>query len=298
MTLFIFLICVTPFSAEKVEIIKEGDTRLIHLIKDVVIKNNNIEIKCMEAVLNETEGWVKLKDSVRIVEADGVVTAGNAIYYFKKRVGYLNNNVILKREKKVISADSLFYNGKDEFVKMYSSVVIEDEVNNLKAYGSKGYYNLKDDIGYLTDNPRLEVFREDTTPIIVTAKKFQIIADSNLFYGFDSVVARIDSITIYCDTFSYNLEKETGQMVNPLVSEKNNVLKGIRGRFWLSHKKISLFEVEEGWSRYYNKSGSKNVVEGERINITFKEGKARIIKVNGGPRGVLTLKEKTEDAGD
>ncbi len=294
----IFLVYLTPFSADKVAIIKQGNTRLIHLIKNVVIENDRVEIRCNEAVMNEAEAWVRLKGDVKIIEVNARISARNALYYFKKKTGYLNKDVMLEKGDKTITADSLFYDGQQEIVEMFSNVIINDKKNNLKAYGAYGYYNLRDDTGYLNENPHLEVLRENAPPIFVSARAFHIVADSSLFYGYDSVFANIDSITISCDTFSYFLKREIGAMINPVVTEKDNFLKGVRGRFKLFHKKLDYFEVEDGRSRYYNEAGSKNIVEGESITIRFKNGKASIIEVKGSPHGVLTLKKKSEDAGD
>lgn len=294
----VFLLCLTPFSADKVEIIRENGESIVHLLGNVVIEDENTRITCSEASLNQTENYVILVHDVKIVDKNGEIKSNFAVYYFKEKKGYLKDSVSLITADQIISSDSLYYRGFEELVEMFDNVKIEDEKNNLIAYGDRGWYDLKKDEGYLVGAPRLEIIRENKEPTDVRAREFQLINNSNTFYGFDSVVAIIDSITIYCDTFSYNLKTENGTMTKPVILEKNNELKGETGQFKMKNRNIESFNVQRGTSKYYTEEGSKNVVEGDSISIIFQDSKASRIIVEGEPRGVLSLKRKAEDAGD
>lgn len=296
--LLIFLLSLTPFSANKVEIIKENGESIVHLIGDVVIEDENTRITCAEASLNETKNYVILADDVKIADKNGEIKSDFAVYYFKDRIGYLKSNVSLLTGDEIISSDSLYYNGMEELVQMFNNVKIEEKKNNLMAYGESGWYDLKKDEGYLVDNPKLEIIRENKEPIKFSAREFQLIINSSEFYGFDSVVAIIDSIIVHCDTFQYNLETENGNMVKPTMLEKNNELKGETGHFIMRNKNIEIFSVQKGRSEYYTEEGSKNIVEGKKISIIFQDGKASKIVVEGEPMGDLILKRKEEDAGN
>jgi lipopolysaccharide assembly outer membrane protein LptD (OstA) len=293
-----FLLCLTPFSADKVEIIRENGKSIVHLLGNVVIEDENTRITCSEASLNQTENYVVLVHDVKIVDKNGEIKSNFAVYYFKEKKGYLRDSVFLITTDQIISSDSLYYNGIEEMVEMFDNVKIEDRKNNLIGYGNRGWYDLKEDEGHLVNAPRLEIIRENKEPIDVRAREFQLISNSNTFYGFDSVVAIVDSITIYCDTFSYNLKTENGIMIKPVILEKNNELKGETGQFSIRNNGIESLSVQKGWSKYYTDEGSKNIVEGDTITIIFHDGKASRIIVEGEPRGVLSLKRKAEDAGD
>jgi lipopolysaccharide export system protein LptA len=297
--IFIFvLLTVTPFSADKVEIVKEGGESIVHLINNVVIEDEKTKITCSEARLNETRGRVVLIRNVKIVDKNGEITANTAIYYFKKKRGYLNGDVVLLTKDKTMSSDSLYYDGIEDFIEMYDHVQIEDNKNDLISYGDRGWYDLNEEVGYLTNKPKLEIIRKDKDPIKVSAQEFKLITKSSEFYGFDSVVAIVDSITIRCDTFSYNINTESGMMRQPKILEKSNILEGSSGSFELENKEVKSFSVENGWSTYYTKEGTKNVVGGSKIRLFFKEGKPYKIVVDGQPKGTLTLKKAGEDAGD
>ena len=176
--------------------------------------------------------------------------------------------------------------------------MIEDRKNNLIVYGERGWYNLTRDEGLLLGDPHLEVLRQDKAPMMVYANAFKLRTNDNLFYGFDSVQAVIDSVIVDCDTFSYNLQTESGEMKRPVIREGDSELKGTRGQFTLKNKEMELMSVSNGQSVYYTDEGSRNVVEGESITIMFKQGKASTIRVEGQPNVVLWLKSGQENVGD
>lgn len=288
----LILITLTPFSADKVEIIKEEGQSIIHLIGNVVIEDSQTTITCQRARLNEVDKTLVLYDSVRIIEDNGEIHGDHAYYVLSTREGHLRGNVVLLTGEQTVRAESLYYNGIKEQVRMYRDVVIEDPTNNLIARGQEGWYDLTSDIGYLLNEPDLAIAREGKEPIKITAREFKLHTADDLFYGYDSVVASIDSIRVYCDTFLYNLRTDDGEMIHPFVVEKNNELKGARGYLRMKDREVEIFRVEQGWSQYYAEGGSRNIVEGDTITIQFRDGKASKILVNGMPRGVLYMKEE------
>jgi lipopolysaccharide export system protein LptA len=294
----IILIALTPFSADRIQIYKEADESIVHLIGNVIIEGEETKITCAEARINETRGWVRLSDDVKLSGRNGEVGAMNAIYYFNDDRGFLRDSVTIVTDNERMYSDSLYYDGKKDSVEMYGHVVIEDERNKMIASGDRGWYNLERDEGIMCGKPELRIMRQGKNPIIVYAGTFRLMTNDDLFMGYDSVKAVIDSITVFCDTFSYDLEEGTGEMNMPVIREKNNELKGATGKFRLKDEEMDLLSVTEGQSVYYNDEGSKNVVEGRNIEITFEKGKAATIRVEGRPRGVLNLQRRKENAGD
>jgi len=288
----VFLLALTPFVADRVEIIRENAESTVHLLGNVVIEDKQTIITCAEARLNDTKGVVMLYDDVKIVDENGEIHANAATYYFREKRGYLSGNVVLLTRDETIRADSLHYDGVNGFVEMFSNVQIDEPKNNLVAYGQKGWYDLHKEQGYLAEDPRMEIFRENRSPLTISAREFELIVPDNTLYGFDSVIAIIDSVTIYSDTFEYNLKTECGNLVKPVIADRENELAGESGRFQLKNKNIESFSVKQGWSRYFTDEGSKNVVSGSQISIIFTEGKASKIFVEGRPQGSLYLKQE------
>lgn len=303
----LLLLMLTPFRADKVEIVQEDSVSIVHLIGNVAIEQESTLITSAEAILNETDGYVQLFGDVIIKDKTGDIMAQQALYYFHDQKASLSGGVELRTDTETLSSDSLDYDGITKQVLMHRNVTIVDEKNDLIAYGSRGWYDLAEDYGSLTGEPHLEVSREPADsstaprpPMTVVANSFMLYSRDNVFWGYDSVTAVIDSITVDCDTFAYDLSKESGTMVRPRVTEKTNELAGIQGSFKFRNKMIEYFSVQQGTSRYTTKEGSKNFVEGEQITVFFLNGEASRVVAGGQPRGRLLLKsEKTgEDAGN
>ncbi len=298
MAILFMLVALTPFSADRIEIYQENGERIVHLIGNVVIEGQATKITCDEAKISEEHGWVNLIHDVELLGRSGLVKAQKAIYYFNDDRGYLSDSVSIITPDERISSDSLYYDGAQDSVEMYGNVLIEDEENKLLVSGTQGWYNLSRDEGLLLGEPKLQILRQEKEPITVYANTFKLRTNEYQFYGFDSVRALIDSIVVHCDTFSYNLQDETGTMINPVIHEKRNELKGERGCFGMKDKEIQTLSVTNGQSVYYTEEGSKNVVEGRSISILFDKGVATTIKVAGQPRGLLFLKRSEQSAGD
>ena len=296
--LVMLLITLTPFRADRVEIFTEDNERVVHLIGNVVIESSATRITCAEAKISEVGGWVRLFEDVRLEDHNGVVSAVSAIYYFNEERGFLKDSVRIVTPDEEISADSLYYDGAHDSVEMYGNVLIADKRNDMVVSGGQGWYDLEGDEGLLSSDPKLEIARQDKVPIIVYANTFELLTAQEMFHGYDSVRALIDSVTVLCDTFSYDLASERGTMVRPRIEEKQNELIGVKGQFTMRNKEIEVLSVEQGQSTYYTKEGSRNVVQGDTISIIFQEGQAKKIIVDGKPKGHLSLKRSSDSAGD
>lgn len=298
MIVLILILSTTPFRADRVEIVKENGEKIVSLKGNVEIEQDSIKIFCYQAQLNETKGYVLLKDSVLIKDNEGEIRANYAIYYLNEKTSVLSGGVKLIEENQVISADSLDYDAQKRSVKMYHNVHLEERKNKIVAYGNEGWYDLNREVGGIKKNPRVEIARKDKLPIIINAKEFLLKNREELCYGYDSVTAVIDSITLFCDSISFDIKRDSGSMINPVVVEKQNVLKGISGGFGLKDKMIDYFRVYAGSANYWTTDGAHNIIEGDTINILFKDGRAYRVKVEGRPKGRLYLKEKEEGAKD
>lgn len=288
----------TPFSADRVEILRDSGQTVVHLIGNVKIESDSVNIGCREARLYEAEGVFLLEQDVTIRDTNGTITADRARYDFRGKIGQLRGNVALDSDREAIRADSLDYDANRRFVKMFSRVQLEDTANGMKAYGDQGWFDLGRDQGALLGQPHLEIKRDEKTPMIVRAREFSLDVKADRFSGYDSVVTLIDSITVTADTFDYDLKKEDGRLVRPRVTEKDNELTGQRGVFKLVEKALDLFSVENGESIYYTKEGSRNYVAGSALTILFKNGQAYKIIVNGDPHGYLVNRKEVGDAGN
>lgn len=296
--LIVILLSLAPFSADRVEIIKENKESIVHLIGNVVIEDEKTRITCAEAHYNEMRDYVILRDDVHIVDDQGEISADIATYDFKSRQGFLKGNVLLERRNETFISDSLVYDGAGKNVEMFSNVIIEATDSTVRAFGAAAQYDLETEIGWLTNGPSLHILRKERSPMLIEAQRFRLDNKENILYGYDSVVATIDSVIVTCDTFVYEVKREHGTMTKPIITEIDNMLIGETGSFVMKDNDIESLSVHNGWSQYFTESGTKNIVEGDTITIVFYEGQANRIIVVGEPRGVVHMHEGDENVGD
>ncbi len=303
MTAMIWLTAIfglTPFSADRVEILRDEGLSVVHLIGNVVIQGETRKITCHEAYLHESEDYVTLKGNVIVSDDHGRILSSEAKFLFGDQRGFMRGGVTLERPDETITADSLYYDAAQSRIEMFRNVRIDDKKNTLTVIGDRGDYDLDREEGVLSGNPRLAIAREDKDSMTITARTFKLMVKQDEFHGLDSVIAKIDSIVIFCDTFLYDLKSEKGVLANPRVVEKGNYLSGRNGLFVMENDEIRTFNVQQAWSRYHDSEGSKNIVHGEVIAIEFDDGQARRITVTGNPKGALYLKaeDDTDNAGN
>ena len=296
--IIVFLLSLAPFSADRVEIIKDDGESIVHLVGNVVIEDEKTRITCAEAHYHEMKNYVILTDNIRIVDDQGEISADIATYDFESKQGFLKGNVRLMRKNEIFTSDSLLYDGAGKDVRMFSNVMIEATDSTLRAFGTSAQYDLDAEIGWLTENPSLEIIRKERSPMLIDAQRFRLDNKKNVLYGYDSVVARIDSVIVTCDTFVYDVKTTHGTMTKPTITEIDNRLIGETGSFVMKDNDIETLSVHNGWSQYYTKNGTKNTIEGETITIVFEEGQANRIIVIGEPRGVVHMGKGNNDVSD
>jgi lipopolysaccharide assembly outer membrane protein LptD (OstA) len=293
--ILLLILATTPFLADRIDIIREDNQSIIHLMGNVKIEDENTEIICREAKLNQTAGLVVLIQDVKITDRNGEIYSDWARYYFNSQKGYLKGNIMLLARGRTIKAESLYYDGINEYVEMFHDVTIEDPENKMISHSERGWYDLGKEEGHLVETPRLEILRDERAPMTIEAREFHLIIPASTLFGYDSITVVIDTILIYCDTISYNLKTEHGTMANPIIVEHDNHLTGASGDFQMKNKEIEYLTTRDGWSIYHTKEGSVNVVEGAEIRIIFDKARAVKITVRGEPHGNLTLKRTTEE---
>lgn len=297
-TVTLLLVALTPFQADKVEILSDSGASVVYLIGNVVIEPESARIICPEALLNEAAGTIVFERGLTMTDANGTLTAQRGRYEFAGKRGLLDGSVRLVADNEVIAAETLVYEGTQRLVRMHHQVRIESQQDDMIASGDSGSYDLRSDTGELRGDPRVQIAREGKTPMEIRARHFALDNRNGTFSGRDSVKAVIDSVTVYCDTFDYDLNREHGTTIGTKVVEKNNELSGTHGWFGMRDRAIDHFGVYAGRADYTTEGGSHNVVEGDTIIIFFKENKAYRIDVGGSPHGVVTSRKGQVDAAD
>lgn len=290
MILILWLIVISPFSADKVEIINEGNEQIVKLLGNVIIEEKDAKITCYEAVIYEGKDLAVLNGKVKIADTTGTIEADTAYHYLKELRSILKGNVVLKNKAREIYADSLVYTKKNELAQAYGRVRFVDTAQKFNALGKLGTYDLRRGKGRLEGTPQAFVQREGKSPIEINSKYLEFDERLSAIIARDSVKVQIDSLYVTGDTLTYYVNSKTGLITNLNIVERTNTMSGLSGRFTLRDSKLDEFEVSTGQGVYHTEEGTKNEITGGRITFKFKDGKTTAIEVVDSPEGLLFLK--------
>ncbi len=290
--IFVYLLLtLSPFSADKVEIIRHEEGNIIRLLGDVIIDASTAKIFCQEATIYEFKDLAVLHGAVRIIDTSSTIEADTAYHYLSDERSLLKGNVILKKAARTIYADSLVYFGRRDYTQAFGQVKFTDSTQKLTARGDHGTYDLRQGRGYLEGSPRALIERENKSPIEVNSRIFEFIEKSNSIIAYDSVKVTIDSTFIEGDSLRYFLDKKEGLITNLTISEQRNNIIGDSGRFTLGDDRLEEFKIRNGHGVYLTKEGTKNEVDGGLIVFQFKDGRIYAIEVSDKPKGILYLRK-------
>ncbi len=291
MIFFYFLIWVSPFTADKVEIINLPGERVVKLAGNVIIDATPARIFCSEARVYEDRDLAILTGRVKIIDTASSVEADTAYHYLKGERSILKGNVTLFSGSRSIYAESLIYDRVKKFVQAFDSVKFVDTMQKFTSLGNRGSYDLKMGIGRLEDQPCAWIERKDKSPIYVWSRVFEYNAKKNWIVAYDSVRIVIDSIEVSGDSLRYEIDKKIGLIEKIRLTEANNSITGGSGRFALADENLSEFDVNQGQGVYITREGVKNEISGGLMRFKFNNGKAVAIEVYDRPRALLYLKK-------
>ncbi len=291
MIVLLFMVTMSPFTADKVEIINGPDGSVVRLVGEVAIQTPTAKITCQEATIYEARNLAVLSGTVKIVDSNSTVEADTAYHYLQGSMSVLKRNVALHRQARSIFADSLVYDRGREQADAFGNVRMVDTVQKFAASSSIGTYDLRRGIGVMRGQPRALVDRAEKPPIEVTSKTLEYQERTNMMFARDSVAVRIDSMLITGDTLRYDINAKEGWISNIVMTEQENRVTGDAGRFELVDDQLSEFEVRSGQGTYLTREGSQNDIAGGSMLFRFSGGRATEIVVTGAPKGYLHLRQ-------
>ena len=291
MILLLFAVALSPFTADKVEIINAPEGNVVRLVGSVVIHAQTATITCQEATIYEARNLAVLSGAVKIVDSNSTVEADTAYHYLQGSMSLLKRNVSLHSKARSIFADSLVYDRGKEQADAFGNVKMVDTVQKFTALSRLGTYDLKRGIGRMTGQPRALLDRPEKPPIEVASKILEYQERKNMIHANDSVVVRIDSMLITGDTLTYDVSAKAGWISNIVMTERENRVTGNTGRFELVDGQLDEFEVLSGQGTYLTGEGTQNDITGSSILFRFSAGRATGIVVTGKPKGYLYLRQ-------
>lgn len=149
--------------ARKMEIVRRGSDYTTVLRDSVVLTDEQSQLFCRLAVLEDNRDIARALDSVVITSPEGIVYAESAIYNLRLRTAELLGRVTVIQESLVIVAPRLFYSAAHRQVRAEDGLVLENVGRSYRLTGRRGFYALDSWKGGVDSEPVLSWFHHADT---------------------------------------------------------------------------------------------------------------------------------------
>jgi lipopolysaccharide export system protein LptA len=196
-----------------------------------------------------------------------------------------DRSVVESKDKtKTITADSIFYNKLDGFVKAYSDMVLNDSVKKIILTGNYGYYDEITEFAYATDSAQLiEFSRKDSLFLHGDTLQMRTIGEEREIKAYYGVrFYRID-IQGVCDSLQFNTSDSILNLYkNPILWNTAYQINGDTIRIHFNDSTVEkvnvlnyAFSIEEIDTTYFNQ------LKGKNLTAYFVAGEMKKIDVDG-----------------
>lgn len=294
MILFILsLMAKLSFEAEKMEILKQDNARVTHLIGAVHLYDDKLDIHGAQAWFAPEENSLIVLDSL-LIKSQGVdITADSLRFDTKEQVSYLYRRVVVKREETEIRAPRLVINHRSRTATIAKGAEIRDLKEGILVTGNDASYSLEKDEGSILDNPRL-VEDKDPSSFNVTGKRMHLSQRSKTASAGGDVKIVSKDATVYCDTLIMFYEMDEGYAYgNTKIVNPEGVINADTAHFKLGERRIEdIYLYPEVTTRYQTEDEDSVVLKSPALTIDMhNEGHEKLI-FTGGVNGTYYWKEE------
>lgn len=211
----------------------------------------------------------------------------NGYYNSQDKQSYLLDRSILQDVDKVLTGDSLHYDGITKDAKAYGRVEYEDRANLNRFYGNYGLYN--DSTGYAeAADSALCVDYSQKDTMFAHADTFKVFAynldtDSafRVVHAYNHVRAYRVDIQAVCDSMVFNSKDSCATMYkDPIVWQQGDQVLGELIKAWVNDSTIdSVHVVSQALMVERLDSMHYNQISGDEIHSYFRDGKVYLNEV-------------------
>ena len=262
------------------------DTKVAFFKNDVKMVNPNF-VLTSDTLEYNTETKIAMIISPTVIESDsGFVYTSSGWYntLTEESMLYDRSVIVSKDNAKTITADSMFYDSKEDFVEAFGNMILNDTVQKIFVLGNYGFYDKKNDFAFATDLAQLIEYSQPDSSYLHADTIFVRTIDEErevkAYYGVRFY--RID-LQAVCDSMQYF----TGDSIlrlykNPVMWNEAYQITGDTINILFNDSTIErmdvlnyAFALEEVDSTYYNQ------LKGRNLTMYFDAGEIYKIGVEG-----------------
>jgi lipopolysaccharide export system protein LptA len=298
MILLSLIICSgLQYTADKMENLREERGRATHLIGNVHIYEERLDIRGAQAWFKPAEESFIVYDSLRIKAQDANITADSLWFETDTRISHLYRRVVVTRGNTEIGAPEITINHRTRTANIPSGAQIRDRKEKILVTGDEVSYDLAKDKGSIARNPMLRE-DSDSSGFNITSQRMHIDQKTKSASAAENVHIVTEDATVYCDTLVLFYEKDFGHAFgNTAIESPEGRIEADSTNFRLTGRNLEeIFLYPDVVTRYRTEGQDSVVVRSPYLTIDLSKKNAETLIFTGGASGTYFWREAAAPA--
>ena len=277
---------------------------------------------------NTTTKYLKLKDSVQIINPEYSIKADTLEYSTNSKTSYFlgptyielteekiycesgfynrtlelgqfEKNAILKQDQQSLMADSIYFEKRTNFSQAFRDVVLLDEGENLKVKGEYGHFDRTNNLSFITQDVLFAQGSDDDDTLYLVCDTLLLKEENDTnksFYAYWNVRLFQAEMQGKCDSLAYNMKDSLIKLFyDPVIWNGESQLTGDSIELLHYDNKLQkLFVKNNGFIVSLTDSIPLRYdqVKGRNLIGHFKKGKLAVMDVLGNGQTIYYAKEE------
>ncbi len=238
---------------------------------DVKLENKNFTMNSDTLKYNSKSHVAEIVGKTHIIYQDDTDIYTDRGWYNTntERSMLLNRSLIVDKEGKSLTGDTVFYDKSGQYGEAFGSVILKDTVQKSTLYGHYIYYNEDTELGIATDSALLVDWSGDKH-MYVHADTLKTYKDSiyNVARAWLNVRFYREDLQGITDSLRFSTRDSVIHLVNrPVVWQEDQQLSGESIRVFTRNKTIDKVHIDQSAitsarvdSLYFNQIGGKEII--------------------------------------
>lgn len=265
--------------------------------KNVVLTNPDYTMVSDTLMYNTLTRTAYFYGATHITSKTDQIFCENGWYNTIKDVSQFSKNAILFSDKKMLSADSLYYDRKSQLGRAYRNIHVYDSAQKMHLYGNYGETNGVTRITYVNKKSYAIKLMDKKDSLFLYADTLMLLQkDKNqgqMLKAFKQVKLFKTDLQAVCDSFVYSSEDSSMRMFHaPVMWSNKNQITSDTIVFYINNNKLDSFNLlNDALVISKEKGAHYNQIKGKNMVGTMDSSEIKMIKVFGNAQSIYYAKE-------
>ncbi len=233
----------------------------------------------------------------KIKSATDQIYCENGWYNTQSDQSQFSKNAVIFTDKKMLKADSLYYDRKNQLGKAYRRIHVFDSVQNIHLYGASGVSNGKTKITFVNGNSYAAKVMDKNDTIFLYADTLLVSErfkkQKQLLKAFHQVKIFKSDLQAICDSLVYDRDDSVMRMFHkPIMWSGLNQIFSDTIQFYINNNSMDSFDLlSDAMIISKEKGAHYNQVKGRNMKGTLDSSNLKEVKVFGNAQSIFYAKE-------